>query len=122
MAQGKAWKPDEVSKIMNILAPYFKLGCSITKACNYAGMHRTTVQTWIENDEKLRLEVTAWQNEVNVAARKVWSKAISGGDVPRAIDWLVRKEKDEFSDRKEFSGPDGKPIPIMNVLENDSYN
>lgn len=98
MSQGKSWNKDEV---IVILEPYFRLGCNVAKACSYAGIPRTTVQTWIEQDEELRLKIEAWQNEISVSARREWKRAIEGGNTTSAQEWMKRKEKDEFSDRTE---------------------
>jgi len=117
MSQGKEWNQDEVIKI---LEPYFKLGCNVAKACNYAGIPRTTVQTWIENSEELRLKVTSWQNEMSVKARKLWNKAMDDGQVNAGTEWLKRKEKDEFSERMEQTGGDGDPISIQIVNYGDN--
>lgn len=113
MAQGIEWNKDEV---FDILEPFFKLGCNVTKACSYAGVPRTTVQTWIEGDETLRLKVGAWQNEVSMEARKTLLSSIKSGDKTSALEWMKRKEKDEFSDRTEQTGPDGDPIVPQPIL------
>lgn len=107
MAQGIA---RDKNKIINeVLQPIFKLGCSIRKACEYAGIPSTTVQTWIDNDDDLRAKITAWQNEPNLLARKQWIKNIKEGkptkfgndDYTPSKEWLERTEKDEFSTRQE---------------------
>lgn len=107
MSQGKSWNKDEV---IEILEPYFKLGCNVTKACSYAGIPRTTVQTWIEGDETLRLKVESWQNEINMSARRALKKSIEEGVPATSLEWLKRKEKDEWSDRSELTGGDGKDL------------
>lgn len=114
MAQGKEWDKDEV---IEILKPFFKQGCNVTKACAYAGIPRTTVQTWIENDEVLRLKVGVWQNEPNHLARSNWLAKMAEGDFDSAKEWLRRKEKDEFSERTELTGADGEnfPTPIISL-------
>lgn len=106
MSQGKAWKKDEV---LEILEPYFKLGCNVTKACAYAGIPKSTVQTWLDNDEELRLKVTAWQNEASVQARKTWIRGLKKNSSD-AQNWLTKKEKDEFAERKEVTGADGEKL------------
>jgi hypothetical protein len=98
MSRGKAWKRE---KVIRTLEPFFKLGCNPRKACEYAGIPYSTIDTWIQKDEALRLQFHAWQNEVSVSARKVWKKAIDDNNVPQAVEWLKRKEKEEFSDRTE---------------------
>ena len=99
MSQGKAWNKEEV---IEVLSTFLKLGCSVNKACNYAGIPQSTVQTWLENDEELRLKVGAWQNEMSTQARKVWKKAIEENQSNAAIQWLERKEKEEFSNRTDI--------------------
>jgi len=117
MSQGKEWNQDEVIKI---LEPYFKLGCNVAKACSYAGIPRTTVQTWIENNEELRLKVTSWQNEMSAKARRLWNKAMDEGQVNSATEWLKRKEKDEFSERTEQTGANGEPIVVKTISYGDN--
>ena len=114
MSQGKAWDKDKI--IGDVLKPIFKLGYSVNKACEVAGIPRRTVNQWLEDDETLRLKVQTWQNEPNILARRQWIKALEHG-IDKAVDtytpskeWLERKEKDEFSTRKENTGADGKDL------------
>lgn len=120
MSQGKAWNKEEV---IEILKPYFQLGCSVNKACKHAGIAQSTVQTWIDNDEELRLKIDAWQGEVSVAARKALRTAIESNNVAPAIEWLKRKEKDEFSDRTETDitskGNEIKAITGMTIAKDE---
>lgn len=104
MAQGKAW---DKQKAIEVLKPYFQLGCSVTKACKYAGIAQSTVQTWIDNDEHLRLEITAWQNEISAKARANWRAKIASGEYQPSLQWLEKQEKDEFANRTELTGADG---------------
>ncbi len=107
MLQRKSWDKEKI--INEVLQPMFKLGCSVRKACAYAGIPSTTVQTWIENDDSLRAKITSWQNEPNLLARKQWIKNIKEGkptkfgadDYTPSKEWLERTEKDEFSTRQE---------------------
>lgn len=115
MAQGKEWNQEEV---IRTLEPFFKLGCNIKKACDYAGIPYTTVHTWIKNDEELRIKVTSWQNEPARLARAQWiAKMASADGYDAAKEWLRRKEKDEFSERTELTGADGDnlPTPIISL-------
>ena len=111
MAQGKA---RDKEKTIEALMPYFKMGCSVLKACNYAGVPQSTVQTWVDNDDALRVQITAWQNEPNVLARSNWIAKMAEGDYNSSKDWISKKEKDEFSDRIENTGADGKDLaPVL---------
>lgn len=104
MAQGKAWDKEKVTEI---LKPYFKLGCSVTKACNYAGIPQQTVDTWIQKDNELRLRITAWQNELSATSRRNVARKIEAKSESTSWKWLERKEKEEFSPRQEV-GVDGE--------------
>lgn len=105
--QGKEWNQEEM---IRTLEPYFKLGCNLKKACDYAGIPYTTVHTWVSADEELRIKINSWQNEVNEEARRVWASKIKGGDFFASKEWLERKEKDEFSNRTELTGAEGKNL------------
>lgn len=107
MAQGKKYDKD---KVMEALKPFFKLGCSIPKACAYAGIKYETVWRWLKDEEELLIKVTAWQNEINEAARRTWKQKIQSGDYQAAKDWMSKREKDDFSDRQEVTGKDGEEV------------
>jgi len=109
MAQGI---PRDKEKVFEALEPFFKLGCSIRKACEYAGVPHSTVATWLDADDDLRTKVTAWQNEPNRLARANWIAKMSEGDYLSSKDWLSKREKDEFSDRIEQTGKNGEAITI----------
>jgi hypothetical protein len=108
MAQGN---PRDKEACMEILKPYFQLGCAVKRACAYAGIPPSTVETWIQNDDDLRAKVTGWQNEIAAKARANWRAKIAQQDYGASKDWLERMEKGEFSLRNEHTGPDGAPLP-----------
>lgn len=110
MAQGI---PRDKEKVIEALKPYFKQGCSVNKACNYAGIAQSTVQTWIDADDDLRLKIKAWQNEPNTLARANWIRRLEEGDYQASEKWLSKKEKDEFADRQEHTGADGEALQIV---------
>lgn len=110
MSKGKA---RDKEKTIELLMPFFKMGCSVIKACNYGGVPQSTVQTWIDADETLRVKITAWQNEPNVMARSNWIAKMAEGDYLSSKDWISKKEKDEFSDRVEQTGANGQPLVIQ---------
>ncbi len=118
MSQGKA---RDKEKVIEELKELFLLGYSVTKACSISGIPQSTVQTWIDKDDGLRLKINKWQNEINILARKQWHTAISIGRPSKfgldtytpAKEWLERKEKDEFSTREEVTGKDGESLTIQ---------
>lgn len=110
MAQGKEWDKQKV--IYEVLKPLFKLGYSVRKACIYAGIPQTTVDTWIQNDDTLRLEINTWQNEVSIKARKNIVARVLGKEAPNDIrdekadvamshTWLRAREKEDWTERSE---------------------
>lgn len=117
-------------KVIGELKKKLKLGYSVKKACELIGIPQSTVQTWIEKDDALRLKVVSWQNEISDLARREWKKAIKNGRPSKygpdrytpARDWLERKEKDEFSTRQEQTGKDGKPIETTQVFGENQAN
>ena len=114
MAQGKAWDKE---KIIEVLKPYFQLGCSVRKACMYAGIAESTFQTWVGEDPELRVQIEAWQNEINAKARANWRAQIASGQFEASRQWLERNEKDDFSLRTEHTGADGSPLGLSALFE-----
>lgn len=131
MAQGKAWDKETVTEA---LRPYFLLGYSVNKACDLAGIPQQTVQTWIGDDEELRLKIKAWQGQVSATARKNVVEKIYGRksgrdangnpiaeilpDVSLSTWWLERKDKDEF---KANENTDTNSIELIAQLLQRAY-
>ena len=104
MAQGKQFTEEEKEKILRSLKQYFTLGYNRTKACMFVGFPRTTLQSWEDSDEALRIKIDGWINSVNAKAREVVVKKINNKDNPDtdlAKWWLERREKKDFSTRTE---------------------
>lgn len=126
MSQGKKRNKE---KIIEVLKEYFKLGYSVTRACEIAGIPQSTVATWIAEDEELRLKITAWQNEPNIVARRNWIEALEKGKPTKfgddkytpAKDWLERREKDDFSTRGELTGKDGQELKFVVTRDSNDH-
>ena len=114
MARGKEWKQEEV---VELLKPFFKLGMSVNKACASAGIPHSTIQTWIKDNNELRLKIKVWQREINKKAYENWNNKILEGDYIATRDWLERREKDEFSTRAEHTGADGEKLEALIVIK-----
>ena len=115
MAQGI---PRDKEEIIEVLRPYFQLGCSVHKACKYAGVPQSTVQTWVDADDDLRSKITAWQNEINAKARANWRAKIASGEYGPSKEWLQANEKDDFSTRTETDiTTGGQPLKPMTAIE-----
>lgn len=98
MAQGI---PRDKDEIIEVLRPYFQLGCSVHKACKYGGVPQSTVQTWVDEDDDLRSKITAWQNEINAKARANWRARVASGDYEPSKQWLEKNERDDFGIKTE---------------------
>lgn len=107
MARGKARNK---KKVLETLRPYFQLGCSVKRACDYAGINNSTIFTWIADDDDLREQITAWQNELSAIARKNLAVAMRSGNIAVSQEWLHKKERDEFASRSELTGAEGSPL------------
>jgi hypothetical protein len=106
MAQGI---PRDKEKVIEALKPYFKLDYTVNKACDIIGIAQSTVQTWIDADDDLRLQIQAWRAEPSIKAREQWVEAIKNGRPTKfgpdvytpSKEWLERREKDDFSTKTE---------------------
>lgn len=116
MARGKARNKEE---IIELLKDKLLLGMSVTKACRSIGIPQSTVQTWIDKDEDLRLKVGVWQRDTEDMARRVIKQKIQEGDEKTAGWYLERKAKDEFSTRQEVDEQSEQTLRIIYNNPND---
>jgi hypothetical protein len=63
-----------------------------------------------------------WQNEPNAMARANWIAKMAEGDYVSSKEWISKKEKDEFSDRVEQTGADGKDLIPAEFTEEEKQN
>src|SRR3990167_351598 len=116
MSQGKKRNRNEV---VGLLEPFFKLGWNVTKACEFAGVAQSTVQTWIENDDDLRLKIGVWRGMVTVAGVQNIARAIvKDKDVVASQWWLERVAKDQFGIKNGNGHDAGQPIIVINAGSN----
>lgn len=108
--QGKKYTADQRAAIIDTLKPYLELGYDLKNACVMACQTYETIWRWVAADEVLKAKIKSWQNLVNVRARKNVVKEINNGDADRSAWWLERREKHDFSTRKEMTGAQGEPL------------
>ena len=104
--------PEAMSKIYEAAA----LGCTVEEMALASGVHRATLHNWMKEDEELRDRIDELKQTPYLKARRTIDKAI--GENPQyAFEYMKRKKKDEFSERSEFTGKDGKdlPVPIISL-------
>lgn len=83
---------------------------TITQACRYARIDRTTYYNWCDADEGFLNKMEAAQDFATINAKRVIAEAIAAGDVSAAKWWAERKAKDEFATRSEHTGADGAEL------------
>lgn len=117
MAQGKEWTKEEREKIIQSICKYLELGFSRNKACNFVGIAPSTLSNWTSQDEALGMILTGAENMVNtVAMQNVVDAIRKEGEreddtrKDNSWKWLEKRMKEEFSDRKEITGAEGKPL------------
>lgn len=115
--QGKPYDKKQREEIIKSLKPFLKLEYDLKKACNLAGAPYATVHNWVKKDNALLIKIQSWQNTVITKSRKNLSKAINKGDTELSKWWLERRDKDNFSSRKEVSGANGGPLQVDYVEE-----
>lgn len=91
--------------INEVFQPLFKLGLSVNKVCRYTGIAQSTVQSWIESDDSLRLKISMWRSEVSLKARHNIVSIIldpTADNLKLSMWWLKNTEPDEFNTSKSF--------------------
>jgi len=73
----------------------------VAKACQYAGIAESTYYEHLKKDEGFRRKMDEAKHRFSLLARNAIEEAVRKGDANIAIKWLERREKDEFSTRRE---------------------
>jgi len=95
------YSKEDKDKIIRGLESYFKLGYSRNKAYILANFPPTTLQSWIDEDETLRIQIEAWLGMVSAKARQNIATKVQQGFTPESQWWLERREKADWSTRVE---------------------
>lgn len=105
---------ETVKKIEEALA----LDCSIDEVCLYANISKQTLYNWQESFPELKERFDLLRATPFLKARKTISDSLSNPQY--AFEYMKRKKKDEFSDRQELTGAEGKDlkIEIVNYANN----
>ena len=97
--------------IANLVAA-FQNGLTKQQAFRYAGISKDVYYKAMKADEEFAEKMRVAQEHLNFRAREVVARSIDGGDVRTAQWWLERKQKDEFSQRKETTGSGGGSVKL----------
>lgn len=94
------------------------LDCSIEEMALYANVHRATIYRWLAEDKEFSDRIETLRATPFLKARRTIEKSL---DNPQyAFEYMKRKKKNEFSERLEQTGADGKdlPTPIIKLETN----
>lgn len=91
------------------LEEVFALDGTVEEACFYAEISRNTYYEWIKDNPNLNDRFEALRQRPFLKARQTIVKNL---DNPQyAFEYMKRKKKNEFSERNELTGADGKDLP-----------
>ncbi len=113
-------------EVIGKLDEAFAMGCTDKEACLYAGIHPSSLYDYQNEHPEFSERKETLKESPFLLARRTIYKSLN---TVAAAQWFMeRKRKDEFSQRVENTGKDGKdllPIPIlatMNVPTDNSDN
>ncbi len=89
------------------------MDCSIEEMALHADIHRATLYRWLSEDKEFSDRIEVLKSTPYLLARTTIIKAIK--DNPQyAFEYMKRKKKNEFSERLENTGADGKDLqPVL---------
>lgn len=117
----KGGRPIEFTEdVVNKLEQAFALDCTVEEACLYADISRQTYYNKIKEKPELFDRFEELRQRPFLKARQTLIKNL---DQPEHAKWYMeRKKKNEFAQRNEMTGKDGKdlPTPILGYVQNNN--
>lgn len=95
--------PDVVTKLIAA----FHNAYSITEACYYADISRTTYYRWLEKDDRFSYKMSEAQSKPNTRSKEVVIAAIQAGDAQVALRYLTLRDPD-FKPKAQLDIPEGQ--------------
>lgn len=126
--QGKPYKEEEKTMIIESLKPYLEAGLSRNKACEAIGFDATTLSKWVQDSQGLSIKLRGWENTLNILAMANIASALQmeaeTEDARKDTSkwYLERRMKDEFSTRQESTGADGKDLVPPTITEKEKQS
>lgn len=111
------------TEVIGKLEQAFSLGASISEATFYAGIHYDTYFEYCSKNPGYSDRVKQLQDRPLLLAREAIVSSFKK-DPNLALKYLERKNKKEFALRTEYTGADGKalPVPILQTVINTKPN
>lgn len=105
-SQGKFTKlTDETVKKLEEI---FLLDGTVEEACYFAGISRQTLYNWFLQNPKMKERMDNMRSDPFLKARRTIVENL--GNPQYAFEYMKRKKKDEFSERAELTGKEGKDL------------
>ena len=107
-------KPVKMSdETVKKLEEIFALDGTVEEACFWAKISKQTYYNWIDSFPEMKERFDAIRQEPFLKARRTIIKSLENPQF--AFEYMRRKKKDEFSDRQEVTGKDGKSVIITGI-------
>lgn len=105
--------------IINKLEEAAKWDYTLEDICFHAGISYDTFNRWQKEKPELGGRIKALRDDPKRKARRKVAEDVDK-TYQNAIDYLKRKVKDEFSERQEMTGAEGRPLigEILDEIEN----
>lgn len=88
------------------------LDCSIEEVCLMANISKQTYYNWINSFPELKERFDVLRASPFLKARKTINDSLTNPQY--AFEYMKRKKKNEFSERQELTGGDGKELqPVL---------
>ena len=111
MKKNKGGRPTVMTiETIGKLEEAFLSGATDKEACFYADIHPDTLYVYCKENPEFSLRKEALKDSPKLRAKMNIVEAIQGGDKPLSQWYLERKAKDEFANRSEITGKDGKDL------------
>ena len=93
---------------------------TVTAACEYARINRSTWYEWVKKDADFKAQVEAAEEQVTDRIEQTATQKAVAGDTTLLIFMLKNRRREKYADRHEISGPDGGPIELDAIQKLDA--
>ena len=88
----------------------FAIDATVEEACSYADISRNTFYVWLKENPEYQDRIDELRQRPILKARQTVVKSL---ETPEGARWYMeRKRKNEFAQRSEVTGKDGKDLKI----------
>ena len=99
---GTAWRPSAMTQEAILkLEKAFSYWLTDEEACFEANVSTTAFYDYQAKNEDFKKRKEIYKKSPNIAAKKVWTDEINGGNYQASKEWLERRDKEHFSIRTE---------------------